>query len=178
MGQRTTGRRANAPTRCLRVPCGPLCGQASGQRAYAAACRSSPPPRAARARSSSCSRPSRCIAATRPAGTASTAHTSRARLRAPLPLLRRRFLLPLPLPRERERGFVDDHRFSTKSIAARQERVDESSVSASVPGRQGRSRARAQGGSEAEQASRIWCWAAIAPSKSNRYQPCENPYRR
>ena len=71
IGQSARGRRANAPTRCLRVPCGPLCGRASGQRAYAAACRSSPPPRAARARSSSCSRPSRCMAATGPAATAS-----------------------------------------------------------------------------------------------------------
>ena len=72
MGQRTTGRRANAPTRCLRVPCGLLCGRTSGQRAYAAACRSSPPPRAARARSTSCSRPRRCRASTRPAATAAS----------------------------------------------------------------------------------------------------------
>ena len=134
MGQRTTGRHTNAHTRRLRVPGGALRGPARGQRAYAAACRSSPPPRAARARSSSCSRPSRCIAATRPAGTASTAHTSRARLRAPLPLLLRRLLLPLPLPREREGGFVDDHRLSTKSSAVTQERVDDTAFRRQYPG--------------------------------------------
>ena len=71
MGKRRLGRRAHAFTRCLCGPRGPLDGRASGQRAYAAACRSSPSPRAARARSSSCSRPSRCMAATGPAATAS-----------------------------------------------------------------------------------------------------------
>ena len=45
------------PTGPLR---GPLRGLAPGQRAYSAACRCSPPPRAARARNTSCSRPSRC----------------------------------------------------------------------------------------------------------------------
>ena len=60
MGRRTTGRRTHAHTRRLRVPCGPLRGLALGQRAYAAARRCSPPSRAARARNTSCSRPSRC----------------------------------------------------------------------------------------------------------------------
>ena len=104
--------------------------------------------------------------------------SSRARLRAPLQLLRRGFLQPPLRPREQDDGFLEDHRLSTKSITVRQEHVDESSVYASVGRRAERSRARAQGGGGAEQALSSWYWAAFAPSKSNRHQPCGNVYRR
>ena len=104
--------------------------------------------------------------------------SSRARLRAPLQLLRRGFLQPPLRPREREDGFLEDHRLSTKSITVRQEHVDETSVYASAGGRAATSRARGLGGGGAEQALSSCYWAAFAPSKSNRHQPCGNVYRR
>ena len=104
--------------------------------------------------------------------------SSRARLRAPLQLLRRGFLQSPLRPRERDDGFLEDHRLSTKSITVRQEHVDESSILASAGGRAGRSRARGLGGGGAEQALSSSYWAAFAPSKSNRHQPCEDLYRR
>ena len=73
------------PTGPLR---GPLRGLAPGQRAYSAACRSSSPTRAARARNASCSRPSRCRATTGPAATASIVSfvaSSHARTAAAIP---------------------------------------------------------------------------------------------
>ena len=78
--------------------------------------------------------------------------SSRARLRAPLQLLRRGFLQPPLRPRERDDGFLEDHRLSTKSITVRQEHVDETSVYASAGGRAATSRARGLGGGGAEQA--------------------------
>ena len=104
--------------------------------------------------------------------------SSRARTRALLLLFRRGFLQPPLRPRERAGGFLEHHHFSTKSITVRQEHVDESSILASAGGRVGRSRARGLGGGGAEQALSSWYWAAFAPSKSNRHQPCENVYRR
>ena len=107
-----------------------------------------------------------------------SAASSEARLRALLQLLRRGFL-QLPLrTRERDDGFLEDHRLSTKSIAVRREHSDESSVYASTGGRAERSRARGLGGGGSEQALSSCYWAAFAPSKSNRHQPCENVYRR
>ena len=47
--------------------------------------------------------------------------SSRARLGAPLQLLRRSFLQPLLRPRERHDGFLGHHRFSTKYTAVRLE---------------------------------------------------------
>jgi hypothetical protein len=171
MGKRRLGRRAHAFTRCLCGPRGPLDGRASGQRAYAAACRSSPPPRAARARNSSCSRPSRCMAATGPAAVRRrrSPASSRARLRALLQLLLRGFLQPPLRPHERHDGFLGHHHFSTKFIAVRQEHVDETSIYASHSrrGRVERSRARGLGGGGAGTSlSPKRCSAACASSRT------------
>ena len=65
-GQHLIQPRAHASTSSLWARGGQLPGSASSQHACLALCRSSPPPRAARARNSSCSRPSRCTASTRP----------------------------------------------------------------------------------------------------------------
>ena len=176
MGRRTAGRRAHASTRCLCGPRGPLDGLAPGQRAYAAACRSSSPTRAARARNASCSRPSRCRATTGPAATASIVSfvaSSHARTAAAIPPLQ-----PPLRPRERHDGFLNHHRLSTKNIAGRQEHGDESSVYASAGGRVERSRARGLGGGGAEPAISIFDLPAFAPSNSCRHQPCEDIYRR
>ena len=79
-----------------------------------------------------------------------SAASSHARPRAPWQLLCRSFLQSPLRPRELADGFFGYHHFSTKSIAVRQEHVDESSVSPSAGGRAERSRARAQGGGGAE----------------------------
>ena len=104
--------------------------------------------------------------------------SSRARLGAPLQLLRRSFLQPLLRPRERHDGFLKHHHFSMKSITVRQEHGDESSAYASAGRRVERSRTRGLGGGRAEPAINIFDLPAFAPSKSNRHQPCGNVYRR
>ena len=57
-----------------------------------------------------------------------SAASSRARTRALLLLLLRSFLQPPLRPHERHDGFLGHHHFSTKSIAVRQEHVDETSI--------------------------------------------------
>ena len=104
--------------------------------------------------------------------------SSRARLRAPLQLLRRSFLQPLLRPRERHDGFLKHHHFSMKSITVRQEHVDETSIYASASVRAERSRVRGLSGGGAEPAISIFDLPAFAPSKSCRHQPCEDLYRR
>ena len=104
--------------------------------------------------------------------------SSRARLRAPLQLLRRSFLQPLLRPRERHDGFLKHHHFSMKSITVRQEHVDETSIYASAGVRAERSRARGLSGGGAEPALSIFDLPAFAPSNSCSHQPCEDVYRR
>ena len=179
MGRRTAGRRAHASTRCLCGPRGPLDGLAPGQRAYAAACRSSSPTRAARARATQAAADQ--AAAEQRLGRLRqrrSSASSQARTRALLLLFRRGFLQPPLRPRERHDGFLNHHRLSTKNIAVRQEHVDESSVYASAGGRVERSRARGLGGGGAEPAISIFDLPAFAPSNSCRHQPCEDLYRR
>ena len=103
--------------------------------------------------------------------------SSRARLRAPLQLLRRGFLQPPLRPRERDDGFLEGHRLSTKSITVRQEHVDETSILASAGVRAERSRARGLGGGGAKPSISIFDLPAFAPSNSCRHQPCGNLYR-
>ena len=71
-GQHLIQPRAHASTSSLWAHGGQLPGSASSQHACLALCRSSPPPRAARARSTSSSPPSRCRASTRPAATSAS----------------------------------------------------------------------------------------------------------
>jgi hypothetical protein len=106
-----------------------------------------------------------------------SAASSRARLRALLQLLLRGFVQPPLRPGERHDGFLNHHHFSTKSIAVRQEHVDETSIYASAGVRVARSRARGLGGGGAEPAISIFDLPAFAPSNSCRHQPCEDLYR-
>ena len=104
--------------------------------------------------------------------------SSQARTRALLLLCRRGFLQPPLRPRERHDGFLGHYHFSTKSIAVRQEHVDETSVYASAVGKVEMSRVRGLGGGGAEPAISIFDLPAFAPSNSCRHQPCEDLYRR